>query len=666
MATKFQRTLTKSSLGVDRIKKSIMTFNKSISSTQKSAAKINTALVNNNREKNRSIKLSISNFQKRREAVRRREREDIVEASGVSGAIKRQGKVISSSTKGFLGRILDFIGTLMIGWLINNLPLIIRLGEQLIDRMGRLFGVLKSFMNNITSILSGFGSLLGGTFQNIITFDFSNQGTLIDESISKVQSGLLGIEQNFNDAINLLSQPLDLGFDSLDILKQEGGEEEGEEGEGDKQSPSTTVLPSAQSPEMFRIAAALSTEGSGKQSVADMMQVVVNRKAMGSYGKTYTDILAAPEQFEGVKKRGYSSFRNIQTLEDAAKWSGQSQNTLLEIIKNIQDPSLQANASRFVGGALEFRGSPATVRAVNSDSNPNNNIQADASGRIPGTVWRGGSGDNQFITSNPPGAIPLPIRKGGAAPFNLPKPAVQSTPLAKSKVIDEINVSGPSGGTPTVGLSGGGGEYGAYRTPTRRHAGIDIGTSNQRGWLVGIRLSGTVTYAGRAGGYGNLVVIKSGNAEYYFAHLAKIMVKLGPYNGEVIGEIGETGHGSGIHLHYEIRINGRSINPKPYLNLLDIGRKTASNINIKTSSSATSTTTPTTQIASAKPKQAIQTATQLAPERRGQTIFVPLSNQTQIAQTPRGKSSGTSVSFSDTSVSGLNRYIEQSQFLSLA
>lgn len=666
MATKLQGTLTKSSLGVDRIKKSIMTFNKSISSTQKSAAKINTALVNNNREKNRSIKLSISNFQKRREAVRRREREDIVEASGVSGAIKQQGKVISSSTKGFLGRILDFIGTLMIGWLINNLPLIIRLGEQLIDRMGRLFGVLKSFMNNITSILSGFGSLLGGTFQNIITFDFSNQGTLIDESISKVQSGLLGIEQNFNNAINLLSQPLDLGFDSLDILKQEGGEEEGE-GEGDKQSPSTTVLPSAQSPEMFRIAAALSTEGSGKQSVADMMQVVVNRKAMGTYGKTYTDILAAPEQFEGVKKRGYGSFRNIQTLEDAAKWSGQSQNTLLEIIKNIQDSSLQANASRFVGGALEFRGSPATVRAVNSDSNPNNNIQADASGRIPGTVWRGGSGDNQFITSNPPGAIPLPIRKGGAAPFNLPAPVSPSTPstsLGKSRVIDEINVSGPAGGTPKVGLSGGGGNYGAYRTPTRSHAGIDIGTSGQRGWLVGFKSSGTVTYAGNGGKYGNLVVIKSGNAEYYFAHLAKIMVKIGPYNGEVIGEIGSTGAGSGIHLHYEVRINGRSINPKPYLNLLDIGRKSVSNI--KTSSSATSTTTPTTQIASAKPKQAIQTATQLAPERRGQTIFIPLSNQTQIAQTPRGKSSGTSVSFSDTSVSGLNRYIEQSQFLSLA
>lgn len=82
-------------------------------------------------------------------------------------------------------------------------------------------------------------------------------------------------------------------------------------------------------------------------------------------------------------------------------------------------------------------------------------------------------------------------------------------------------------------------------------------------------------FAGVFGGYGNLVIIKSGNTDYYFAHLARIMVQKGrAYNGEVIGEIGNTGVSSGIHLHYEVRPNGRPINPKPYLNLLDIGRKT--------------------------------------------------------------------------------------------
>ena len=123
MANQLQGTLLKSSIGVDGIRKSVVSFNKSIVSTQKTTVKINQSIQQNNREKQRSISITNTNFQKRREAVRRREREDIIEASGIGGAIKRQGRVIASSTKGFLGRILDFVGTLMVGWLVTNLPI---------------------------------------------------------------------------------------------------------------------------------------------------------------------------------------------------------------------------------------------------------------------------------------------------------------------------------------------------------------------------------------------------------------------------------------------------------------------------------------------------------------------------------------------------------------
>ena len=105
MANQLQGTLLKSSIGVDGIRKSVVSFNKSIVSTQKTTVKINQSIQQNNREKQRSISITNTNFQKRREAVRRREREDIIEASGIGGAIKRQGRVIASSTKGFLGKI---------------------------------------------------------------------------------------------------------------------------------------------------------------------------------------------------------------------------------------------------------------------------------------------------------------------------------------------------------------------------------------------------------------------------------------------------------------------------------------------------------------------------------------------------------------------------------
>jgi murein DD-endopeptidase MepM/ murein hydrolase activator NlpD len=239
-----------------------------------------------------------------------------------------------------------------------------------------------------------------------------------------------------------------------------------------------------------------------------------------------------------------------------------------------------------------------------------------------------------------------------------------STPLPRSRVIDEIDVSGPAGGTKDVGLSKeAGAKYGAYRSPTRSHAGIDIGTSGQRGWMVGFKASGTVTYAGRGGGYGNLVIIKSGNTEYYFAHLARIFVKLGPYNGEVIGEIGRTGGDWPIHLHYEVRPNGRPINPKPYLNLLDIGRKTVA---LQTAAAKPATATGI-QIASATPAST-QTATEVTPERKGQTIFLPMQ-EPQVAQAPppvRSSGGGSALSPSSSDTSGLYTYIEQSQYFHLA
>jgi len=76
---------------------------------------------------------------------------------------------------------------------------------------------------------------------------------------------------------------------------------------------------------------------------------------------------------------------------------------------------------------------------------------------------------------------------------------------------------------------------------------------------------------------------------------------------------------------------------------------------------------PEVQIASAKPAQSVQSASQVTTERKGQTIVVPISmpDQSQIAQaTPRA--SGGAPSFQSPPQSGLNRYIEQTQYLALA
>ena len=193
-------------------------------------------------------------------------------------------------------------------------------------------------------------------------------------------------------------------------------------------------------------------------------------------------------------------------------------------------------------------------------------------------------------------------------------------------VRDEINVAGRSGGTALVGLTPGGGRYGAGRGGRRMHKGVDIGTSGQRGYYVAFRQSGTVSYARNNGrGYGNLVIIKSGNIEFYFAHLASILVREGQkYNGETIGEIGKTGgRNYPIHLHFEARPNGVPINPKPYLGLLSIGKQLTGVSGREMNVPIPSAPITPAQIASIQSQQQTQQRNQqLSQDRTGPTVIV--------------------------------------------
>jgi len=101
-----------------------------------------------------------------------------------------------------------------------------------------------------------------------------------------------------------------------------------------------------------------------------------------------------------------------------------------------------------------------------------------------------------------------------------------------------------------------------------RHKGLDI--KGRHGELVKTTASGTVKFASRKGGYGNVVIVAHGNGfETYYGHLSKISVKQGQsvIAGDIIGKIGSTGRSTGPHLHYEVHKNGKILNPKSYLTL---------------------------------------------------------------------------------------------------
>ena len=100
----------------------------------------------------------------------------------------------------------------------------------------------------------------------------------------------------------------------------------------------------------------------------------------------------------------------------------------------------------------------------------------------------------------------------------------------------------------------------------RMHDGIDIAASS--GTPIHAAASGTVIYAGWMEGYGNLVVIDHGNGlSTAYGHQSSIAVGNGQAvaQGQTIGYVGTTGHSTGPHLHFEVRVNGAPVDPLGYL-----------------------------------------------------------------------------------------------------
>jgi len=100
----------------------------------------------------------------------------------------------------------------------------------------------------------------------------------------------------------------------------------------------------------------------------------------------------------------------------------------------------------------------------------------------------------------------------------------------------------------------------------RMHQGIDIGVPE--GTPIHAAAAGTVIYCGWEEGYGNLVVLDNGgNLSTAYAHQSAIAVTCGQAvaQGDVIGYVGCTGHCTGPHLHFEVRIDGNPVDPLGYL-----------------------------------------------------------------------------------------------------
>ena len=112
-------------------------------------------------------------------------------------------------------------------------------------------------------------------------------------------------------------------------------------------------------------------------------------------------------------------------------------------------------------------------------------------------------------------------------------------------------------------------EYGYRKHPKTGvktfHHGIDLAGT----WQENVRSTapGTVVFAGNEGAFGKVVRIEHDyGISTLYAHLSRITVRVGDYVGEniVIGKMGNTGRSAGAHLHYEIQVEGKSVDPSDF------------------------------------------------------------------------------------------------------
>lgn len=155
------------------------------------------------------------------------------------------------------------------------------------------------------------------------------------------------------------------------------------------------------------------------------------------------------------------------------------------------------------------------------------------------------------------------------AKANAAKAAKLAASVPAKKITKESNVNGisftvkPVSGTITS-------RFGSRSSPggvgSTNHKGLDIAASC--GSPIYAAASGTVEFSGTKGSLGKLVIINHGNGiKTYYGHCSSLKVSSGQKveAGTNIAAVGKTGAATGYHLHFEVRVNGISVNPQKYI-----------------------------------------------------------------------------------------------------
>ena len=603
-----QRSLLKSSDSLGNIRKSLMSFNDGLRSANSTSTNIIKDLNSGNREKSRSILKKSELFEARRQAVQRKEREDVIESGKIGSIVGSATRRITASSKGFLGRVMDFVGTIFVGWILTNLPVIIKSVQSLIGRIRELRSILQNWINGVSEFFSDFSISLDVYLNRIL-------GITDDGTVAEAEKNRNKLESSSKKILNDIQKMIDdfQNFNLATYLKKLITGESGDStvrGGGNESTPTAGRF----KPILDLIGSA---EG-GYTSIAPRdsnpnltsMTIAQANKAVGIKGGK-----GAIGRYQLTNPIGQAKAAGLDPNKDL--FSPENQDKIaLALIRGrgitadmiINNPT---EAARRL--AMEFAGIP---------------VLAPTQGYVQ-PVERGQSyyrGYNRNAATIKPEAVEAAFKKFKEEP----NPTFRSGPAPKidksTRYRKGENVSSVVG-APAVITS----LQGAPRSHGQ-HGGIDIGCAS--GLYVSLRVDCEIlgTKYERYG-YGHVidVWIPSLKVQLRFAHSSRhLITKQGEKvpAGTSFTITGSTGRSSGPHIHLEAdsRYNkmsyGGNLQADPYVALIRLTSTEIKGVSKPTTAAEISSAQSTTQTTTTSQ------AENLTPTRKPKNIPVPMIDPT--------------------------------------
>ena len=217
MATRNQavrNSLLRSSSSIKNIARSVTAFTSGFSTAQKSAEGMSESIEEDNKFKKSLLVTDSSYFRKRQENIRRKDREDELEASTVGGAVKKSGDITQTSTRGFLGRILDFIGVLFIGWMVSTLPALIKGITSFLTKAGNMLNALRNFTGGVTDAFTQSNEELGETEKKLGGIEVQRQDAEAEtnQELDATAGAFRSIGQQLSGQMQTFKDPQGFGF----------------------------------------------------------------------------------------------------------------------------------------------------------------------------------------------------------------------------------------------------------------------------------------------------------------------------------------------------------------------------------------------------------------------------------------------------------------------